>query len=327
MRVTVTGGTGRLGNVLVRTLLQEGHAVRVLDLAPDSPALAGLDVERMTGSVLDPQGVERGVHGADVVFHLAAKVHVGRDHDGSLHAVNVQGTEHVLAAVERHSARLVHCSSHSALTRGALDEPLREDHPLAHDAPTAYRRSKARAEQLVQQAVQERRVHAVIVNPSVMTGPWDFEPSLIAQALLALARGTLPAVMAAVTDYVDARDVPRSMVMAAERGVPGERYLLTGEVLTMPQLLALWGELSGVRPPRICLPRWLAWSLMPGALLWAALRGAEPALSAGVMDASDGNRVGGHEKASASLGHTPRPLRESLRDTLQFFREQGWLPS
>jgi dihydroflavonol-4-reductase len=326
MRAVVTGGTGRLGNVVVRQLLDAGHTVRVLDVAPAAPALAGLSAELIHGSVLDAELVKEALAGADVVFHLAAKVSVGKDRDGSLHALNVQGTEHVLAAVAQTGARLVHCSSHSALEHAPYDRPLDEERPLALGSPTAYRRSKAEAEQRVIAAVRERGVHAVIVNPSVMIGPFDFAPSLPGRALLALARGELPALIEAVTDYVDVRDVARSIIAAAEHGVPGERYLLCGHVLTASSLADLLSEQTGVPGPRLRFPLWMGWVFMPGALLWSFVRGSEPELSPGVMDGANGNRVGGHAKASRVLGHAPRPMREVLADTVAFFRAQGWLP-
>jgi dihydroflavonol-4-reductase len=297
----------------------------VLDLAPDAPSLAGLDVERVRGSVLDKEVVERAVAGAQVVYHLAAKVHLNADRDGSLHALNVGGTQNMLAAVEKTGARLVHCSSHSALERVDLARALSEDNPLALSSRTAYRRSKARAEEAVIAAVSERKLHAVIVNPSVMIGPWDFEPSLVARALLALARRELPAVIEAVTDYVDARDVAQAMLVAAERGVPGERYLLTGEVLTMAELLALWSDVAKAQPPGLNFPLWMGWWFLPGAMLWALLSGKPAELTRGVLEASDGNKVSGHQKATAVLGYAPRTIRESLADTHRFFVEQGWL--
>jgi dihydroflavonol-4-reductase len=325
MRVTVTGGTGRLGNVLVRKLLEQGHTVRVLDLSPAEPSLAGLPVELVHGSVLDAEVVQKAVHGAEVVYHLAAKVHMHKDHDGSLHALNVQGTEHVLTAVQQAKARLVHCSSHSALEYTPRDVAFDEERPLVLQSRTAYRRSKAEAELRVMAAVRERGVHAVIVNPSIMIGPWDFGPSMIGKALLMLARGELPAVIEAMNDYVDARDVASSMLAAAERGVPGERYLLCGHVVPMSKLLVQWSAITGVRAPRLCFPLWMGWVFLPGALLWSALRGAEPDLTAEVIDGAHGNHVGGHAKATKVLGHAPRPMHEALSDTLEFFRAQGWL--
>ncbi len=72
----VTGGGGRLGNVLVRQLIEDGHHVRVLEPGPRPPSLEGLDIDFISGSVLDAADVARAVEGVDVVYHLAAKIQV-----------------------------------------------------------------------------------------------------------------------------------------------------------------------------------------------------------------------------------------------------------
>jgi nucleoside-diphosphate-sugar epimerase len=121
MRVAVTGGSGRLGNVVVRALLDAGHRVRVLEPAPALPeSLAGLDLDCVRGSVLDRAAVTALVQDAEIVYHLAAKVDLGRDRDGSIHAVNVDGTRLRVwrAAFDSCTARrITHCSSNRSISR------------------------------------------------------------------------------------------------------------------------------------------------------------------------------------------------------------------
>jgi dihydroflavonol-4-reductase len=327
MLMTVTGGAGRLGNALVRLLVERGHRVRVLEPGEGPlPGLAGVpNVELVRGSVLDPEVVARVVQDAEVVYHVAAKVHLDKDRDGSLYAVNVRGTDHMVRAVAKTGKKLVHCSSHHALDREPLDVPLDEARPLALHDPCDYHRTKAQAEELVLQAVARREVDAVIVNPATMVGPWDFEPSMLGRALLLLAKRELPAVIDALTDYVDVRDVAEGMVTAAEKGVRGERYLLSGEVLSLAEVLGLWGEITGVAQPRLCLPVWAAWAFVPAAAVWSMVSGKPPELTPGLLRAAVGNRAVSQDKARAALGWNPRSMRTSLADTYTFFVEQGWL--
>lgn len=327
MVVTVTGGGGRLGNVLVRALLERKHTVRVLEPGDGPiPSLAGLPVELVRGSVLDTRAVEEAVDSAKVVYHVAAKVHLAKDRDGSLYAVNVRGTEVVLKAAKRVGARLVHCSSHHALHREPFDVPLDENRPLALREPCDYHRSKALAEELVLREVAKGDLDAVIVNPGTMVGPYDFEPSIMGRALLKLARRELPAMIDALTDYVDARDVADGMIAAAEKGRRGERYLLTAEVLTARAMLNAWCAVAEVPAPRFNLPVWSAWPLVPVAALAARFSGKPPELTAGVLRAAVGNRVVRNDKARKELGYAPRPLSIAFRDTYAFFVEQGLLP-
>ncbi|MFO0694747.1 MAG: NAD-dependent epimerase/dehydratase family protein [Polyangiales bacterium] len=326
MKVAVTGGGGRLGNALVRALLAKGHEVRVLEMSDGCPpSLEGLEVELVHGTVLDAGAVKRLVDGADRVFHLAAKVDLDRDRDGSIRAVNVEGTRLVAEACLVRSLRLVHCSSHHALVREPLDQPLDESRPLALDEPCDYHRAKAEAEKLVHDLVRDEGLDAVIASPGSLVGPLDFEPSMIGRALIDLHHRRLPALMEVVSDYVDVRDVAEGLWAAAEKGRAGERYLLTGEVHDMRSFTKVFSELTGVPVPRLVLPLWVGWASLPLSLAKARLTGTKPLFTPGVLRASVSNRIVSHAKAERELGFRPRPLAESLRDALAFYRERGWL--
>jgi len=327
MRAAVTGGGGRLGCALVSSLRAQGHTVRVLEPpGRGRPAsLAGLEVEMVQGSVLSREDVARLVEGVDCVFHLAAKVSIQRDLDGSMQAVNVEGTRCVAEACAERGLRLVHCSSHSALEHRPLRDPLDETRPLNLKGRSDYSRSKAEAETLVQQLVRERGLDAVVCMPGNMIGPEDYEPSLFGRALLDLWHGRIPVMLEVISDYVDARDVAAAFVAAATRGRRGERYLLTGEVMDMRQFLGVWKEVCGVPMPRTVLPLWVGWASLPLALAAARFSGQPPKFNAGVLRQAQLNRVVLNDKARRELGFDPRPPRAALRDALQFYRAQGWL--
>lgn len=322
----MTGGSGRLGNVLVRALLDRGASVRVLEPGVGQPAsLAGLDLELVHGSILNRGAVAALCRGAEVVFHLAAKVDLDRDADGSIFAVNVEGTRHVVAACLAGGTRLVHCSSHHALVRHPLSEPLDERRPLALEEPCDYHRAKAVAEKLVLDAVANDGLDAVICSPGTLLGPHDYEPSMIAAALVDLYQGRLPVLMQVVSDFVDTRDVAAGMIAAGERGRSGERYLLSGDVLTMEDVTREVASITGRRMPKVFLPVWVGWVLLPFSIAAARLTGKKPLFTAGVLRASVSNRVVIHEKASRELGFAPRSARASLEDSFGWYRERGWL--
>ena len=159
VRALVTGGGGRLGNVLVRSLLQRGAQVRVLE-PHRGESLQGLPIEMIEGSVLDPDTVKRAVQGVDLVFHLAAMIDLQPKKHPMMHRVNVDGTRIVAAACENAGLRMVHTSSHAALDREPISEPLTEENPLALDSKCLYHRSKAIAEKLVLDGVLARAAMA-----------------------------------------------------------------------------------------------------------------------------------------------------------------------
>ncbi|MFK7988473.1 MAG: NAD-dependent epimerase/dehydratase family protein [Sandaracinaceae bacterium] len=323
MRVAVTGGAGRLGNALVRALSKRGDEVRVLDLG-DPRSLAGLGVDLRQGSVTDRAEVDALVDGVDRVFHVAAKIDLERDRDGSTWRVNVEGTRVVAEACRAFGARMVHVSSHAALDRLPWTEPLDERRPLALRDKCDYHRSKAHAERLVLQLADDG-LDATVVNPGTLTGPLDFEPSLLGRALMDLHRGKIPLLLDAITDYADVRDVAAATLAAAEHGRRGERYLLTGDVLDMRAMLALLGRVTQKRMPKTVLPLWVGWAALPLTLAAGRLRGETPVFTAGTLRAAVSNVSVCRDKATRELGFTLRPMDTSFADAFSFYREQGWL--
>ncbi|MGB5697762.1 MAG: NAD-dependent epimerase/dehydratase family protein [Polyangiales bacterium] len=324
MLALVTGGGGRLGNVLVRRLLDEGHRVRVLERGSRPESLEGLDIEFFEGSVLDATGVGTAMEGAGVVYHLAAKIDLSPRKDPMMYATNVDGTRKIVDACLSRGLRLVHTSSHHALEREPLDQPLTEDKPLALNEKCEYHRSKAIGETIVLDACQ-RGLDAVIVNPGSMIGPYDFEPSMIGAALIDMYFGRVPVLLDLLSDYVDVRDVANGMIAAAEKGRSGERYLLTGDVIPIMEMVALYGELTGAKVPTRALPLWVGWVLLPVALAGSAVTKRDPFITADILRASVSNEVVSRDKASRELGYEIRSLRESLTDAVAWYRQRGWL--
>jgi len=320
----VTGGGGRLGNVLVRRLLERGEKVRVLEPGGLPESLTGLDIDFWSGSVLDAGDVARAVDGTEVVYHLAARIDLSPKKDPMMYSVNVEGTRKVVDACLARNLRLVHTSSHHALVRAPLDEPLTEDKPLALNEKCEYHRSKAIGETIVLDACQ-RGLDAVIVNPGSMIGPHDYAPSMIGAALVDMYHGRVPVLLDLLSDYVDVRDVADGMISAAERGRRGERYFLTGDVIPIMEMASLYGEITGAKMPTRALPLWVGWALLPISLLGSAITKKEPFLTADMLRASVSNEVVSHDKAHRELGYTIRTLRESLTDAVAWYRERGWL--
>ena len=324
MLALVTGGGGRLGNVLVRRLVETGHQVRVLEPGKRPESLDGLEIEFVSGSVLDPGDVAGAVGGVDVVYHLAAKIDLRPKKDPMMVPINVDGTRNVVEACLSRGLRLVHTSSHHAVVREPLDEPLTEDRPLALDEKCDYHRSKAVGETIVLDACA-RGLDATIVNPGSMIGPHDYEPSMIGAALIDMYFGRVPVLLELLSDYVDVRDVADGMIAAAEKGRVGERYFLTGDVIPIMEMVSLYGELTGAKVPTRALPLWVGWVLLPFALAGSALTKQDPFITADMLRASVSNTVVSHDKAHRELGYTIRPLRESLTDAVAWYRQRGWL--
>jgi len=260
--VVVTGASGHIGANLVRALLDHGRRVRVL-VHKNAVALDGLPVEIVHADLLDGASVLRACTGTGTVFHLAGKISAGWESDADVQAINVTGTRHVIeACLAAGVRRLVHFSSIQALScsrwTNALDETC--DLVASNDpARGAYDRAKAEAEGLVKSAA-ERGLEAVVLNPTGVLGPFDFQRSPMGEVLAALGRGKLPALVAGGScDFVDVRDVVTGALAAEQNGRPGERYILSGTRLSLVELAAHhrafrcpWASQDWLRPLRPC---------------------------------------------------------------------------
>lgn len=315
--VVVTGGSGLVGANLVGDLVRAGRRVRVLVRA-DTRALDGLPVDLVACDIRDAPGVSEAVAGADVVYHLASSISVGQLPAAYVHAVNVGGTQNVVRACrERGVGRLVYCSSIHALDHRPDEVPVDERRPLWADGRhcSAYDFSKASAERVVLEAVRDG-LDAVIVNPTAILGPRDFKPSWMGRFLVRLSRGHLPVLMDAGFDWVDARDVAAGALAAAARGRRGERYLLTGHWCSLPDLAAVVTRVTGRPLPCVALP--VAWAQALAGPYSCANRlvGRVTPITPEAVEATRHCRVVSRAKAVRELGYCPRPLPETVRDTL-----------
>jgi dihydroflavonol-4-reductase len=325
--VVVTGASGHVGSNLIRELVSRGRTVRAVVHEHDA-GLAGLDVERVRADVRDPDSLRRAFEGAEVLFHLAAVISIDGDRGGLVPAVNVEGVAHACkAALDAGIRRMVHFSSIHAFVQEPLDEPLdetrgqvaeRSDYPI-------YDRSKAGGERHVRAAIA-RGLDAVIVNPTAVIGPNDFEPSRIGRTFLDFFHRKLPALIPGGFDFVDVRDVVSSALAAEEKGRTGENYLLGGHPHTVSELVGLFEQVTGVRPPRLLAPMWAVRIGVPFVMAWGRLTGQEPLYTWDALHALGGNRNISHEKAARELGHDPRPTLETVEAIHKSFLDQGALP-
>jgi dihydroflavonol-4-reductase len=325
MKIAVTGASGHLGVNLIRAIIAGGGEVRALSHR-NNAGLEGLNVEPVSGDVLDAGSLSRAFEGAEHVYHLAGYISLLANDWAACSAVNVEGTRNVVnACLKAGVKRLVHFSSIHAFCQEPFDIPIDESRQFADmkKAP-AYDRSKAAGEQIVRQAVTEG-LDAVIINPTAVVGPYDYRPSHTGQAIVQMATGKLPVLIDGGFDWVDARDVATGAVKAAEIAPAGSRYLLSGHWLSLKGLAEMVSSVSGVRPPAFTCPMGIAALCAPLVTSFAHLAGQRPIYTTASLKAVISNRDTRHDKATAELGYDPRPLEDTIRDTVTWFRENGYL--
>jgi dihydroflavonol-4-reductase len=317
----VTGATGFIGWHVAKMLAENGHPVRALTR---SRPLRELEAETVTGDLRDPQSLERACAGCGVVFHVAADYRLWAANPRELYESNVQGTENVLAAARKAGVeRVVYTSTVGTISFDG-ERAGCEDSPAALDAVEGnYKRSKLLAEHKALDFAREG-FPVVIVNPTAPVGDHDFKPTPTGKMIVDFLRGRMPAYVDTGLNLVDVRDVARGHLLALERGVSGERYILGAENLTLERILARLAELSGRPAPRVRMPRWIAYAAGAVSTGFANLTGGEPRIPLEGVRMSAKKMFASHEKASRELGYAPGPATEGLRRAVEWFRANGY---
>ena len=318
--ILVTGATGHLGNVLVRKLLERGERVRALVL-PGEPlhSLRGLMIEVIVGDILDLELLERAAAGVDTVYNLAGVISILPGSDLLMQAVNVTGARNMAeASLKAGVRRMVHVSSIHAFHREPHGVTIDERTPLAVDSCAgAYDRTKALGARAVLETV-ERGLDAVIVCPTGIVGPHDYQESEMGGAVKNFAQKKLHFLVKGAFDFVDVRDVADGLIRAAEKGRAGETYILSGNRVTLEEIRQMAQEAAGLRSPRFILPFKVA--LFISAILqhYYRLTRSTPRFTPYSLQTIADNSAFCCAKASTELSYAARPLRESIADFLSW---------
>ena len=321
----VTGASGHIGNNLIRALVAEGRQVKALHHV-NRRTIEDLKVEIVPGDVCHPDSLHKAFSGADVVYHLAARISLSSSDYPVLEPINVQGTKNVVqACFDCGVRRLVHFSSIHAFIQESVGKPMDESCPLVEpkNCPP-YDRSKAAGEKAVIEAVSGG-LDAVIISPTAVIGPYDYEPSFLGEALLNMARGTLPAMVHGGFDWVDARDVVQGALAAEKKAPAGAKYLLSGHFASMRDLAAMVEEIMGTPAPKLTLPRWLAFVGAPFMAGFSSMTGKRPLYTSASIRALRTGQDVSHDRATRELDYRPRPLRQTIADTFEWFNQSGYM--
>jgi dihydroflavonol-4-reductase len=326
MKVLVTGATGFVGAHLVRALLAQGHQVRCL-VRPASRLdnLEGLAVERVVGDLCDGAAVAGAVEGCEVVYHCAAHYRLWGE-PGDLYRHNVDGSRNVLRAAARaHVRRVVHTSSVGALGIERDGRAANEATPVSLDDMVGhYKRSKFLAEREAE-AWARRGLPVIIVNPSTPVGELDIKPTPTGQIVVDFLARRMRAYVETGLNFVDVRDVAAGHILAAERGKPGEKYILGNQNLTLKELFDRLARISGIASPRLRLPHWVPLALAHLEAPLARRLGRPPRVPLEAVRMSARRMFFDTSKAVRELGLPQSPIEPALERAVSWFRARGYV--
>jgi dihydroflavonol-4-reductase len=325
MKVAITGANGHIGANLIRQLLEKGHTVKVLKYR-DHEALNGLKLEVVDGGLEDPEALLELCAGSDVVYHLAAKISIGYNSYEALYKTNVEGTKNIFhRAKDAGIKRFIHFSTIHTVDHKPLDQPLDENRPRINNSAIPYESTKSIAEEWIL-GQQSNGMDVIVLNPTAIIGPYDYKPSLMGTFLINLYRNSLPGLVPGGYNFVDVRDVTQAAVNALHQGRGGEKYILSGHHKSVTAIANLVEEVTGRSVSRRMLPLWLAYAGVPFITAWSRVTGQEPIYTKQSLDIiQEGNQHILHDKARKELGYNPRPLSVTLKDTLEWFKQNNYV--
>ncbi|ORA12032.1 NAD-dependent epimerase/dehydratase family protein [Mycobacterium asiaticum] len=324
MKKLVIGASGFVGSHVTRQLVAAGEDVRVM--IRKTSATKGFDdlpVERCYGDIFDDAALRTAMAGCDIVYYCVVDARMWLRDPAPLFRTNVEGLRHVLdAALGANLRKFVFTSSTGTL---AINDhrPVTEDDPHNWNDGGPYIDSRVAAENLVLGYAREHGLPAVAMCISTTYGPRDWAPTPHGGLLARVANGRFPFYLGFSSEVVGIEDAARAMLLAAERGHVGERYIISDRYMSTKELHEIAARAVGRRPPRIPIPI-------------AVLRGAARVndFAAGVLNrdlpfAYVGARMAelmsplDHGKAERELGWKPEPVEESIRKAARFFTGQS----
>lgn len=331
MKVLVTGASGFVGSHVARLLAERGDRVRALVRRTSRiDNLTDLDCEPVYGDLQDPDSLRQAVKGCEALFHVAADYRLWARDPKELYRSNVEGTTNILrAAQEADIQKIVYTSTVGTLgippngAAGTEETPVTLDDMVGH-----YKRSKFLAEEQARRFVEKEGLPVVLVHPSTPVGENDIKPTPTGKVIVDFLNRRMPAYIQTGLNLIDVRDVAQGHLLALERGVPGQRYILGNQNLTLQEILAMLAEITGLAAPRRQIPYGLAYAVAQvdnwlfGSLLRCEphipLEGVKMARKLMFFDAS---------KAVRELGLPQSPVRDALARAVEWFRAHGYARS
>jgi dihydroflavonol-4-reductase len=317
----VIGANGFLGSHVTRQLVAHGHEVRAM-VRPNAMTIGidDLPATRFSGDIWDNDTLREAMAGVDDVYYCVVDTRGWLRDPAPLFRTNVDGTRNVLEiAKDAGLQRFIYTSSYVTVGR-RRGHRASEDDIIVDRGLTPYVRSRVQAENIVLQYAKEHGLPAVALCVSTTYGGGDWGRTPHGAIIAGAAFGKLPFVMSGIElEAVGVDEAARAMILAAERGRIGERYLISEKMISNADVVRIAAEAAGVPAPTKAIPLSRSYALATAGSIKAKLRGADERLSLGSLRLMRAEAPVDHGKAVRELGWEPRPVEESIREAAKFW--------
>ncbi|ABR31668.1 epimerase [Thermosipho melanesiensis] len=319
--IFITGGSGHLGNVLIRKLKNSGERIVALVHPKDNcVSLEGLDVKIVKGDIRDYETVKKFARNADLIIHLAAYISILPWKKKKVFSVNVNGTRNIINICMKTGKRLIYVSSVHAFEeprqRAIINEETKID---PKKTSGVYGKSKATAALEILNAAKAG-LDVVTICPTGIIGPYDFKPSEMGKFFLKYLSGKLKYIIDGSFDFVDVRDVADGIIALSEKGKKGEFYILGNKTFSITEIVKLLNKITGYKTIPKIINQKLAYSASLFSITFGLLTNNTPIFTPYSIHTLTRNYTFSHEKAKKEINYTPRPIGETLFDTLNWFK-------
>jgi len=317
----VIGANGYLGSHVTRQLVGDGQDVRVM--VRDGANTVGIDdlsVTRFVGDIWDNDTLREAMAGVDDVYYCVVDTRGWLRDPSPLFHTNVDGTRNVLeVAKDANLHKFVFTSSYVTVGR-RRGHVASEDDIVVDRGLTPYVRSRVQAENLVLAYAKEHGLRAVAMCVSTTYGGGDWGRTPHGAIIAGAVFGKLPFVMKGIElEAVGVDDAARALILAAERGRVGERYLISEKMISNADVVRIAAEAAGVPAPTKSIPLPVSYALAAAGSIKGKLRGTDEQLSMGSLRLMRAEAAVDCGKARRELGWEPRSVEESIREAARFW--------
>lgn len=319
----ITGANGFLGNNIIRELQKTDNEIKALILPQTSTLpLQNQQCKIFYGDILNKDSLTPLFKNSQdiTVIHCAAMVYIKSKANDLVRQINVIGTKNIALKALEYNAKLIYINSVHAIpeTSGIITEV---NNYSPDKVRGIYAKTKAEAAEYITKL--KNKLNSIIIQPSGIIGPFDFGNTHMTRLIEQLVQNKLPVIINGGYDFVDVRDVSKGVILADEKGISGESYILSNRFVSIKEIAETITTFLEREKTPIELPSQLIKPFVPLCELYYNIKKETPLFTKYSLETTSSNIRFSHEKATNFLGYQPRDIKETIIDTVKWLNKKS----